>query len=189
MSVKVPWVLFCPKLLICFEFKPSSFKLGIEMSFPVETTAVENRPPGPLPRRRPRVARVLLADTDLASRLTLKSILSTAGYAVSGAASAAEAVHKLDEGEYQLVLADLRSESEDAGPHLLAYARQKEFRPATALISSDLREDSGAAPREVTPNSAVHISNENVAHLLDRVAELISHRAERRMKRALRKAS
>ncbi len=88
-----------------------------------------------------KVARVLLADSDLASRLTLKSILSAAGYAVSGAATAAEAIGKLDESEYQLVLADLRTESAaDAGPELLAYARQKEFRPATALISSDLSE-------------------------------------------------
>lgn len=159
------------------------------MSFSVETTAVENTPSATPPRRRPKVARVLLADTDLASRLALKSILSTAGYAVSSAATAAEATHKLDEGEYQLVLADLRSESEEAGPRLLAYARQKEFRPATALISSDLLEDNGAPSEEVTATSAVHISNENVTDLLGRVAELISQRADRRMKRALRKAS
>lgn len=159
------------------------------MSFPVETTAVEKGSSGTLPRQRPKVARVLLADADLASRLAVKSILSTAGYAVSGAATAAEAANKLDEGEYQLVLADLRSESEDAGPRLLAYARQKEFRPATALISSDLLEDNGATPREVMPTSAVHISNENVAQLLAHVAELISQRADRRMMRRLRKAS
>jgi len=159
------------------------------MSSSVETTVVENGSSSTPPRRRPKVARVLLADADLASRLALKSILSTAGYAVSGAATAAEAVHKLDEGEYQLVLADLRSESEEAGPRLLAYARQKEFRPATALISSDLLEVNGAPPQEMTPTSAVHISNETVTHLLDRVAELISQRADRRMKQALRKAS
>ena len=91
------------------------------------------------PRNR-RVARVLLADAGLASRLTLKSILSTAGYAVSGVATAAEALGKLDTDEYQLVLADLRAESAEAGPQVLAYARQKEFRPATALLASDLSE-------------------------------------------------
>ena len=122
---------------------------------------------------------MLLADTALASRLALKTILSTAGYAVSGAATAAEAIGKLDENEYQLVLADLRAESEEAGPHLLAYARQKEFRPATALISSDITAsdaspDSSPASEEESRHSAVHISNENVYHLLDRVAELIS---------------
>jgi CheY-like chemotaxis protein len=150
------------------------------MSFPVETAVVEDT----TPKKRRRVARVLLADTALASRLALKTILSTAGYAVSGAATAAEAVGKLDEGEYQLVLADLRAESEEAGPRLLAYARQKDFRPATALIASDLRETGSPRRESGSHNSAVHISNENVFQLLDRVAELISQRANRRMKQA-----
>jgi CheY-like chemotaxis protein len=144
--------------------------------------------PAPKPRRK-RVARVLLADTALASRLAIKTILSAAGYAVSGAATAAEAIGKLDEGEYQLVLADLRAESEEAGPRLLAYARQKEFRPATALIASDMSETGQASPEGESHNSAVHISNENVYHLLDRVAELISRRADRRISQAILKPS
>jgi hypothetical protein len=108
---------------------------------------------------------------------------------VSGAATAAEAIGKLDEREYQLVLADLRAESEEAGPRLLAYARQKEFRPATALIASDISETGRAAREGESHNSAVHISNENVYHLLDRVAELISRRADRRINRAILKPS
>jgi CheY-like chemotaxis protein len=144
----------------------------------------------PAPKtRRKRVARVLLADTALASRLALKTILSAAGYAVSGAATGAEAIGKLDEREYQLVLADLRAESDEAGPRLLAYARQKEFRPATALIASDIRETGRATREGESHNSAVHISNENVYHLLDRVAELISRRADRRINQAILKPS
>jgi CheY-like chemotaxis protein len=135
-----------------------------------------------------QVARVLLADTGLASRLTLNTILTTAGYAVSSAATAAEAVGKLDESEYQLVLADLRQESEEAGSRLLAYARQKEYRPATALICSDMSE-----PQESSDDGSgehvVRISNENVSYLLARVAELISLRADRRIRRAFRRAS
>jgi CheY-like chemotaxis protein len=156
------------------------------MRSPVETALAENAPPK-APRKR--VARVLLADTALASRLALKTILSKAGYAVSGAATAAEAIGKLDEGEYELVLADLRAESEEAGPRLLAYARQKEFRPATALIASDISETSRTARAGTSHNSAVHISNDNVYHLLDRVAELISRRADRRINRAILKPS
>jgi CheY-like chemotaxis protein len=156
------------------------------MRFPVETALAEEVI---TKRRRQRVARVLLADAGLASRLTLKTILSAAGYAVSGAATAAEAIGKLDEGEYQLVLADLRAESEEAGPRLLAYARQKEFRPATALIASDLSETGKPSREGGSQNSAVHISNENVYHLLDRVAELISQRADRRIKRSMAQAS
>jgi CheY-like chemotaxis protein len=156
------------------------------MRSPVESALLENAPPRP---RKRKVARVLLADTGLASRLTLKTILSTAGYAVSGAATAAEAIGKLDEHEYQLVLADLRAESDEAGPRLLAYARQKEFRPATALIASDLSETTCPDHRGSSGNRAVHMSNDNVYHLLDRVAELISQRADRRILKSLSKTA
>jgi two-component system, chemotaxis family, sensor kinase CheA len=135
------------------------------------------------------VARVLLADAGLASRLVVKSILSAAGYCVSGAASGAEAIGKLDEDEYQLVLADLRSESDDAGPRLLAYARQKEFRPATALLSSDLHETSPSSGFSGgSDHRAVHISYEDVSYLIGNVADLISRRANRRIRQSLLKA-
>ena len=55
------------------------------------------------------LARVLLVDDDPTARLTLKTVLEAGGYKVNVAASAAEAVGKLDEGEYELVLSDLRS--------------------------------------------------------------------------------
>jgi len=141
------------------------------------------------------VARVLLADNDLASRLTLKSILSTAGYAVDAAATAAEAIGKLDVNEYQLVFADLRGESLEAGQRVLAYARQKEFRPATALIASDMWEtgdmrEAGTEPApDDTADRVVSISNENVSRLLARTAELIGDRADRRIRRAERRVS
>jgi len=133
------------------------------------------------PRRR--VARVLLADSDLASRLALKSLLVTAGYAVECAANASEAIDRLDRSEYQLVLADLRTESADSGARLLAYARQKEFQPATALIFSKLSEINGAFDyREPVSDSVVRMSDDNVSYLLGRVADMIGQRAERRMR-------
>jgi len=132
------------------------------------------------------VARVLLADDDLASRLTLKSILSTAGYAVDCAASASEAIWLLEHGEYQLVLADLQAGPDDAAPRLLSYARQKDYHPATGRISSRMSE---LAPGpEGEPDSMVSIADENISDLLERVANLISRRADRRMLRALRQA-
>jgi CheY-like chemotaxis protein len=139
--------------------------------------------------RRP-VARVLLADSDLASRLALKTLLSAAGYGVECAASASEAIARLDTTEYQLVLADLRTESEEAGARLLAYARQKEFRPATALISSKLSEmEANVDEVDRRDDRMVRISDENVSQLLAGVADLISERADRRMRRKLRRAS
>lgn len=127
------------------------------------------------------VARVLLADDDLASRLTIKTILSTAGYAVDGAATASEAIGRLEENEYQLVLADLQSGPEGAGARLLSYARQKDYRPATALISSRMSEEEPGLEGEA--ESVVSIADDNISHLLERVADLISHRADRRMLR------
>jgi CheY-like chemotaxis protein len=137
--------------------------------------------------RRPApasVARVLLADDDLASRLTLKTILSTAGYQVDCAATASEAVGRLETGEYQLVLADLQTAPEDASGQLLSYARQKEYRPATARIVSQMSEvDPGD---EGEDESVVRMADDNISDLLELVADLISHRADRRMLRAMR---
>jgi two-component system, NtrC family, response regulator AtoC len=147
------------------------------------TAGAAERPQAVIPRHR-KVAKVLLADSDLASRLTLKSLLGKAGYAVEGAASAAEAISKLDAHQFQLVLADLRTESENAGPSLLSYARQKEYRPATALISSDLSERTSGATRTPRGDTVVSMSNENVSYLLANIAELIGTRADRRMRRA-----
>jgi CheY-like chemotaxis protein len=147
------------------------------MRFSVETTVLATPPVDFCAIPDKRLARVLLADSSLPSRLAIKSILSKAGYAVTGAASAAEARTRLDESEYELVLADLRSESEEAGPRVLEYARQKCFRPATIAIEADLS-DNFSYPRQ-----PVSVSNEDVCMLLDRVASVISQRADRRMRR------
>jgi len=149
----------------------------------VSSIEVQPERPGSLPTRR-KVARVLLADSDMASRLALKTLLATAGYAVVCAATSSEAMSCLDAEEYQLVLADLRTESEESGTRLLAYARQKEFRPATALLSSKLSEVEASWDEQRAPESVVRMSDENVSFLLVRVAELIGERADRRMRRA-----
>jgi CheY-like chemotaxis protein len=146
---------------------------------------IESAAERPVLTQRDRiVANVLLADSGLASRLTLKSLLGKAGYAVEGAASAAEAVSKLDANQYQLVLADLRTESDNAGPSLLAYARQKDYRPATALITSDMSELKSGKRTTPAVERVISVSNEDISNLLGNVAELISLRADRRMRRA-----
>ena len=54
-------------------------------------------------------------DDDVTSRLTLKTVLEAGGYHVDAAASAAEAVGKLDDQQYELVLSDLQMESPRGG--------------------------------------------------------------------------
>jgi hypothetical protein len=79
---------------------------------------------------------------------------------------------KLDEGRYELVLADHRF-----GSDVLAYARVKEYRPATAAVSSSEAEPETPVSR-VDPLMSVH--TEDVSGLLENVAELIGLRASRR---------
>jgi CheY-like chemotaxis protein len=126
-----------------------------------------------------------LADGDLASRLTLSTLLTAGGYSVDIVASASEAIDRLEKHEYQLVLADLRAESEDAGQRILAYARQKSYHPATALVTSFLWSDpkSGSAGQE----HQIAVNNEDVSKMLDRVAELIGMRVSRRVNRRIAK--
>ncbi len=136
------------------------------------------------PARR-NVARLLLADSDPASRAALHALLTTAGYAVDCAGTSGEAALKLDRSEYQLVLADLAAESDGAAARLLAYARQKEFCPATALLTSRLSEGEPRNDDWRMPDGPVLMSPENVVFLLVRVAELIGERADRRLRHNL----
>ncbi len=128
------------------------------------------------------VARVLVVDDDPASRLTLQTVLEAGGYWVDAAASAAEAVGKLDEQEYELVLSDLQMESPQAGLKVLAHARMMDYKPATALVTTTTFEDSqphGKASRTL-------IEPEDVPALLGKVASLIGVRAARRVEREMR---
>lgn len=129
------------------------------------------------------LARVLLVDDDVTSRLTLQTVLEAGGYQVDAAASAAEAVGKLDAREYELVLTDLRMESPEAGLKVLAHARMMDYKPATALVTTyqDSR-DRG------NNDGSVLIEPEDLPGLLGRVADLVSERATRKVERELRHA-
>jgi CheY-like chemotaxis protein len=130
----------------------------------------------------PGLARVLVVDDNPAARLTLQTVLRAGGYSVDCAASAAEAYGKLDEREYELVLSDVGMESPDAGYRVLAHARGLDYRPATALISTHSSHDDHAdAP------AATLVETEDVEGLLSQVADLISARAERRIRAAARR--
>lgn len=131
------------------------------------------------------LARVLLVDDDPTSRLTLQTVLKAGGYNVDSAASAAEAVGKLDAGEYELVLSDLQMESPEAGLKVIAHARMKDYKPATALLTTY----QNARPTHAKQQNCLLIKPEDIPELLSQVAYLISDRATRRMERELRMAS
>lgn len=80
--------------------------------------------------------RILLVDDDVAVLLTLKTVLEMNQFEVDTAASAAEAVSKLQSGVYQMVITDVRMESETAGFEVIRAARKQHYDPATALLTA-----------------------------------------------------
>lgn len=123
------------------------------------------------------LARVLLVHGDLAPRLALQTILQAGGYQVDVAATPAEALAKLDEHQYELVLSDGQFGSSEEGRSVLAYARVKSYQPATALITSTDGELLRRHPRGL---QSLSVYTENLPAFLTKVAELIGLRAIRR---------
>ena len=127
------------------------------------------------------LARVLVVDDDLASRLTLQTVLEAGGYRVDAAATAAEAVGKMEDQEYQLVLSDLQMESPEAGLKVLAHANMMDYKPATALITAYHNTADPQASRV-----RMLVEPQDVPGLLSKVATLIARRVSRKVQRELR---
>ena len=125
------------------------------------------------------LARVLLVHSDLAPRLALQTILQAGGYTVDVAATPSEAFAMLDEEQYDLVLSD---DDLGSGHNVLSYAKIKEYRPATAVVTSHERTRSRKASPPI--RHQVSIYTENLPLLLEKVAELIGVRAIRRYRPA-----
>ena len=80
--------------------------------------------------------RILLVDDDLAVLLTLKAVLELHGFEVETAGSSAEAFARMESGVYQMVISDLRMETEEAGLEVIRAARRQAYDPATALLTA-----------------------------------------------------
>jgi DNA-binding response OmpR family regulator len=80
--------------------------------------------------------RILLVDDDMAVLLTLKAVLELNGFEVETANSTAQAFSRLESGVYQMVITDLRMETEDAGQEVIRAARRQSYDPATALLTA-----------------------------------------------------
>jgi len=80
--------------------------------------------------------RILLVDDELAILLTLKAILEMNGFEVETASSAREAKQKLSSGTYEMVITDMRMETETAGFDVIRAARSQKYNPATAILTA-----------------------------------------------------
>jgi DNA-binding response OmpR family regulator len=80
--------------------------------------------------------KVLLVDDDVTVLLTMKAVLEISGFDVDTAASAIDAKRKLKLSEYQMVITDMRMESDAAGREVIAAARTAAYHPAVALLTA-----------------------------------------------------
>ena len=80
--------------------------------------------------------RILLVDDELAILLTLRAILEMNGFEVDTAATAIEAERKMKERAFEMVITDMRMESETAGYDVIHTARQQSYDPATAILTA-----------------------------------------------------
>src|SRR6184192_1132969 len=134
--------------------------------------------------------RILLVDDELAILLTLKAILEINGFEVDTAASAKEAIARLSGNSYQMVITDMRMETETAGYDVIREAKKQDYDPAVAiltafpLLGSDWKEE-GADSMLVKP-----MNTNDLLRQLE--ALLIAHedkRQERQTSAALKKKS
>lgn len=80
--------------------------------------------------------RILLVDDELTILLTLKAVLEISGFEVETAASAREGRSKIKTHTYDMVITDMRMESESAGLEIVQAAKTAPYRPAVAMLTA-----------------------------------------------------
>lgn len=80
--------------------------------------------------------RILLVDDEVAVLLTLKAVLEISGFDVDTAASGREGKSRLKTREYEMVITDMRMESDEAGREVIVAARTAPYHPAVALLTA-----------------------------------------------------
>jgi DNA-binding NtrC family response regulator len=80
--------------------------------------------------------RILLVDDEIPILLTLKAILEMNDFEVETAESAREAEEKLNAGVFQMVITDMKMETDTAGYDVLRAAKRQPYSPATAILTA-----------------------------------------------------
>lgn len=84
-----------------------------------------------MPKRR-----VLLVDDEIPVLLTMKAVLEISGFDVDTATSAKEGKSRIKKREYQMIITDMRMESDAAGREVIQAARNAPYHPAVALLTA-----------------------------------------------------
>jgi len=80
--------------------------------------------------------RILLVDDELAILLTLKAILEMNGFEAETAASATEAESKLARSRFDMVITDMRMETDTSGYDVIRAAKAQTYDPAAAILTA-----------------------------------------------------
>ncbi len=80
--------------------------------------------------------RILLVDDNPGILLTLKAVLEMHGFDVDTAASTREAIEKLADGPYHMVITDMKMETSRSGYDVIRAASRQGYNPATAILTA-----------------------------------------------------
>jgi DNA-binding response OmpR family regulator len=119
--------------------------------------------------------RVLLVDDEVTILLTMKAVLEMNGFDVETAASAREARSKIRLNEYQMVMTDMRMESDAAGREVIQAARTAPYHPAVALLTAFPEDDwseMGADQMLVKPMQTAILVEQIEALMVNHAAKL-----------------
>lgn len=119
-----------------------------------------------MPKRR-----VLLVDDEVPVLLTMKAVLEISGFDVDTATSAREGKLRIKKNEYEMVITDMRMESDAAGREVIQAARTAPYHPAVALLTAypvadDDWQDMGADKMLVKPMQTAQLIKQ-LERLLD----------------------
>ncbi|MGI4831426.1 MAG: response regulator [Janthinobacterium lividum] len=126
-----------------------------------------------MPKRR-----VLLVDDEVPVLLTMKAVLEISGFDVDTATSAREGKLRIKKNEYQMIITDMRMESDAAGREVIQAARTAPYHPAVALLtafpmSDEDWQDMGADKMLVKPMQTAQLIKQ-LEKLLDTHAAKLS---------------
>lgn len=119
----------------------------------------------------------LLVDDDDAVLNTLKSVFETRDFEISTAVSAREAISEISKRSFDLVVTDMRMETETAGFDVVHHARASGNPPAIVVLSaypipsSEWRE-AGA--------DAAYMKGGGIFRILDDIERLLTNQSRRR---------
>jgi DNA-binding response OmpR family regulator len=123
--------------------------------------------------------RILLVDDELAILLTLRAILEMNNFEVDTAASAREAEKKLKGQTYDMVITDMRMESDTAGYEVIRAARQQPYDPATAILTAY---PSGDEEWQSRGAQSLLVKPVNTQELLRQIEQLLASHSEHKVK-------